>query len=86
MYNELPVTLRLKRGESELVFTSDSKVTGWLPGECGADFSVEIPSGIDIGEWEMALAIGGGEKPFVTLANEIERDGAYHKIGTVSVI
>ena len=85
MYNELPVTLRLKRGESELIFTSDSKVTGWLPGECGADFSVEIPSGIDIGEWEMALAIGGGEKPFVTLANEIERDGAYHTVGKVII-
>ena len=85
MYNELPVTLRVKRGEKRIIFTSEAKVTEWLPGENNAEFTVELPFGTEAGEWEMALAIGGGEKPFVTLANEIERDGAYHKIGKVSV-
>ena len=85
MYNPLPVTLRMKKGEETIVFTSEAKVTEWLPGENNAEFTVELPHDAEAGEWEMALAIGGGEKPFVTLANEIERDGAYHKIGKVSV-
>jgi hypothetical protein len=85
MYNPLAVTLRMKKGEKRIIFTSDAKVTEWLPGEHKAEFTVELPRDAEAGEWEMALAIGGGEKPFVTLANEIERDGAYHIIGKVII-
>ena len=60
-------------------------ITKWLPGEYKEYFSIEIPENFVNGKYKLQIAIGGGNKPFVQFANEMERDEEYFTFGEINI-
>lgn len=85
IYNRLPVTLRLTNGEENFDFATDVNVTDWLPGDFKETIQFRIPKRAKAGKYELSLAIGGGDYPVVTVANEGEHRNGYFVLGDITV-
>ena len=84
IYNKLPLKLRIK-GVKTQEYITDIDITKWLPGEYTETVCLDIPNDIDVGEYELQIAIGGGDKPSVAFANELAQDDDYFVFGKVSI-
>jgi hypothetical protein len=84
IYNKLPLKLRIK-GEKAKEYITDIDITKWLPGEYEETVFIEIPSEFANGEYELQIAIGGGDKPSVQFANEIENDGGFYSLVKIKI-
>lgn len=85
IYNRLPVTLRLTNGDENFDFATDVNVTDWLPGDFKETIQFRIPKRAKAGKYELSLAIGGGDYPVVTVANEGEHRNGYFVLGDITV-
>ena len=84
IYNKLPLKLRIK-GVKTQEYITDIDITKWLPGEYTETVCFDIPNDIDVGEYELQIAIGGGDKPRVSFANELAQDGEFYHLLQVKV-
>lgn len=85
IYNRLPVTLRLTNGDENFDFATEVNVTDWLPGDFKETIQFRIPKRAKAGKYELSLAIGGGDNPVVTVANEGEHRNGYFVLGDITV-
>lgn len=85
IYNRLPLTLRLKGEGKTYDIATNVNVTEWLPGDFNEEIKIAVPKDADAGEYELSLAIGGGNLPFVTLANEGECEDGYFKLADIKI-
>lgn len=84
IYNKLPLKLRVK-GVKTREYTTDIDITKWLPGEYEENVLIEIPNDFARGEYELQIAIGGGDKPSVQFANELAQDGEFYYLLQIKV-
>lgn len=84
IYNKSPLKLRIK-GEKTQEYITDVDITKWLPGEYTETVCILLPSDLQGGEYELQIAIGGGDKPSVAFANEMIRDEIWFVLGNVNV-
>ena len=84
IYNKLPLKLRIK-GVKTQEYITDIDITKWLPGEYEENVSIELPSDFASGEYELQMAIGGGDKPSVAFANEMDIDDTWFVLGNVNM-
>ena len=85
IYNKLPLKIRIK-GEKTQEYVTDIDVTKWLPGEYEENILMNIPSEFLNGEYELQIAIGGGEYPSVQFANELDQDGEFYNLIKIKII
>jgi uncharacterized membrane protein len=85
IYNKLPLKLRIK-GEKTQEYVTDIDITKWLVGEYEEKISIDISSEFLNGEYELQIAIGGGDKPRVQFANELEQDGEFYCLFKMQVV
>lgn len=84
IYNKLPLKLRFK-GKKTQEYITDVDITKWLPGEYSETICLDIPNGMENGEYELQIAIGGGEYPNVQFASEGEKDDNFFLLGKVLI-
>lgn len=88
IYNKLPFKLCIKGVKTQEYITSVD-VTKWLPSEYTEtvcfDIANDIANDIARGEYELQIAIGGGDKPSVAFANEMETDDTWFVLGKVTI-
>ena len=84
IYNQLPLKLRLKGAKTQ-EWTTDIDITEWLPSEYEERAIIVIPADMPKGTYELQMAIGGGDKPSVAFANEIQRKQEWHILGRICV-
>ncbi len=84
IYNKLPLKLRLKGAKTQ-EYVMDTDITKWLPGEYEETLSFDLEGDMPKGEYELQIAIGGGEQPSVAFASEGQTDGAWFVLGKVCV-
>lgn len=85
IYNKLPLTLRLKGEKKTVIAATEIDVCKWLPGTYTESTEIVLPQALPAGEYELAIAIGGGKYPSVQLAIEAEKDGEWHDLTVVRV-
>ena len=85
IYNELPFTLRLKGAEKTVEFATDIDARKWLPGEYVEKVELALPCDLPAGEYELSMALGGGDKPAVQFASKTGKEYHWHILTTVSV-
>ena len=56
-----------------------------MPVECEEKIVLDIPNEFSNGEYELQIAIGGGEYPSVQFADEGETDGAFYSLAKVKI-
>lgn len=84
IYNKLPLKLRIK-GKKMQEYTTDIDITKWLPGEYSETVCLDIPNEMENGEYELQIAIGGGDKPSVAFASEMITDEIWFVLGNVNM-
>ena len=85
IYNQLPLKLRVKGQGQSVVFVTEIDITKWLPGEHMESVEVVLPKDMAKGEYELSVAIGGGNKPIVRFANELENEGEFFRLSNLFV-
>lgn len=85
IYNALPLKLRLKGAEKTVEFTTDIDVRKWLPGEYTESAELSLPCELPAGEYEISLALGGGDKPAVQFASKTGKEHEWHVLAKVTV-
>jgi len=84
MYKKLPLSVKLKNGETEYTFESGIDVTKWLPGKSEEAFEITLPE-VRPGEYDIEIAILSPHAPIIYFATDAARDGAYFKVGKITV-
>lgn len=84
IYNKLPLKLRIK-GKKAKEYITNIDITKWLPGEYTETVCFYVPNDDASGEYELQIAIGGGDKPSVAFANEMETDDTWFVLGKVTI-
>jgi hypothetical protein len=77
--------LRLKGAEKSVEFATDIDVRKWLPGEYVEKVELALPCDLPAGEYELSIALGGGDKPAVQFASKTGKEHQWHILTTVSV-
>ena len=60
-------------------------ITNWLPGEYTETICFDIDSDFANGEYELQIAIGGGDMPSVAFANEMETNGEFYSLAKIKI-
>ena len=84
IYNKLPLKIRLVGVETK-EFSTNVDITKWLPGKHTENFELNIPLNIVSGEYELQIAIGGGELPSVVFATDAKNDGDYLVLAKIHI-
>ena len=94
IYKDLPLVARLKKGENVSYITFDADLRKWLPGEHTASAAIQTAPLNDYGVYSVEIAVmkdrdlsaADTTTPFIYLATDAERNGAFYKIGEVEII
>ena len=76
--------MRIK-GEETQEYVTDIDITKWLPGVYTETVCLDISNDMVGGEYELQIAIGGGEYPNVQFANELEKDGEFYFLEKIKI-
>lgn len=85
IYNNLPLKIRIKRAKT-FDFVTDIDVREWLPGERMEKINICLPHDIELGEYELSIAVGGGNYPIVNFANNIQTDKEFNTLTTINIV
>ena len=85
IYNKLDFNLILKNESDEYVINTNVDILKWFPGDNKESLTVTIPNQVKAGEYDLYVKIGGGDKPTVKLAMDVETYQDAHKLTTITV-
>lgn len=85
IYKKLPLLLRLSSGENTRIFDTGVDIRRWMPGNTTENISIGIPFDIPSGEYSLSIAITGECVPMIYFATDAVRDGAFYKLGAITV-
>lgn len=85
IYNRLPVTLFLKKGDYTYEVETDIDICKWIPGESCESVKFILPKEMLEGCYQLYLRIGGGIYPSVKLATNTKCDEAKYWLADVYV-
>ena len=85
IYHSIPLRLRLKAEAGEYIFSTDTDVRTWLPGEHAVGFKVRLPRDVPAGGYEVGLTISGENTPVVSWETKGESDGLFLKTGRIEI-
>ena len=86
MYNQIPLRISLKNGETEYSFITDVDIRKWLPGDISECFSVTLPQGVKTGKYAIGITLSGDDTPVVRWETEGQSDGAYLTVGELRIL
>jgi len=84
-YVKLDTVLRLVGEGGIYGFVQSCDVRNWLPGKHMAQLRAELPEGIPAGKYDIEIGLVSPHADVVYLATNAERDGAFYKIGEITV-
>ncbi len=86
-YKQFPLAFRLKNEKEQAILRTDADIRTWLPGDNLYDNSVEIPSDLPKGEYELSTAILGlqSDEPKVKLAIDGKAPDGWYPLGKIDV-
>lgn len=93
IYKKHPLVLRLRCGDSIAFSSSEADIREWLPGVYSTEIEIKDSAKLPAGVYVLELAILGDEaaaaakdtEPFIYLATDAERVGAFYKLGEVEI-
>ena len=93
IYKSHPLVARLKCANSSVVVPFDIDLRGWLPGEHSASVTINTASLLGPGKYSLEIAIAQSidsaaqspSLPFIYLATDAKRDGAFYKICDIEI-
>ena len=85
IYNKLDFNLIHKNESDEYVINTNVDILKWFPGDNKESLTVTIPNQVKAGEYDLYVKIGGGDKPTVKLAMDVETYQDAHKLTTITV-
>lgn len=87
IYHRIPLRLRLKNEDHEIILPTDIDITQWLPGETIENFAVTLPRDLPAGSYEVQLCIGEKypETPLVRLACNAPMDGEWYRMTPITI-
>lgn len=87
IYKNIPVYIRLKKGDFEYVASPKMDIRKWLPGDNVEYFDIPLPNDLEKGKYTVGLKIGDGtvEYPHINLAMQAQKDGAYYTITEIEI-
>lgn len=86
IYNEIPLKLRLKNGETSYVFDTGLDIREWLPGKHVNIFKVLLPKATPAGNYQVEIGIVGEGKPMIYLCTDAVRDDRYYIVGEIKIV
>ena len=84
IYHKVPLFVRLTNGEQEISFQTEVDVRKWLPGVWEERFELPLPKEAAAGAYSLEISLLG-DGSAVAFETQLERDGAFAKIGQVTV-
>lgn len=86
-YKKFRLALRLKNDRGEKVLVTNADIRNWLPGDNVFDGSLDIPSGLPCGDYEIQTAIIDRytNEPKVKLAIEGLQPDGWYRLGNVKI-
>lgn len=85
IYNKLDFSVILKNANGEYTLPTDIDILKWFPGDSKESLSLTIPKEIESGEYELYVKIGGGDKPTVKLAMDVEKYNDAYKLFNLTI-
>lgn len=94
IYKNLPFVIRLRCGDNIVFAKADADIRTWLPGEHNVAVEIKDTSALSSGKYSLEIAILKDEslakcadaEPFVYLATDAQRCGAFYKLGDVEIV
>ena len=84
IYKKLPLKFKLTDSKTVYEFDSNIDITKWLPGKSQENSEIAL-TGVAPGKYDIEIAILSPHAPVVYFATDAERDGAYFKVGRVTI-
>ena len=85
IYKPMKLLLRLSNKQGEYVFETGIDPRRWLPGDYNEEFRIDLPIGIESGEYNIELAIKTELFDVVYLACDAPRNGGYYVFGKIKI-
>lgn len=83
IYHQIPLYLRLKGENGVWEIRTDTDIRAWLPGKRKEEIDIPFPKGLQAGEYEIQLGLGGDEYPKAYFATDAPLDGHYARVGNI---
>ena len=87
-YRKYPLALRLKNGQNSEILLTGADITTWLPGDSLCDGTVNVPSGLPTGDYELDLALVDplARTPRIKLPIEGRTPEGWYRMGAIRVV
>lgn len=86
IYKRLPFVLRFVGSTAAFEVSTDTDITGWLPGTVNFSAHVTVPDDAEAGEYDIELGIIDPNGFTVYLCTDAVRDGKLYKVGKLTVM
>ena len=84
IYRAVPLRARLVKGSEEISVQTDVDVRNWLPGLHEETFRLPLPK-TAAGAYDLEISLSGEGHPSVAFETQMETNGAFSKVGRVTV-
>lgn len=85
IYKRIPLKFMFKNSERAVTVETDADIREWMPGDSIERLSVKLPSEVTEGEYDIFVGITDGNGLDVKFATAAEKDGAFLKVGRITI-
>lgn len=86
IYRYIPLRVRLSNGVNFYELETDVDIRGWMPGKTTEKLALSLPECLEKGDYDIEIGIYNSEIPAVYFCTDAERNGAFYRVGKVTVV
>ena len=85
IYHDIPLNVRLTGEGGTYVVNTGADLREWLPGTYDVEVIMKLAEDIKSGTYDIEIGICDEEHPMIYMCTDAERDGAYYKVGCITI-
>ncbi len=86
IYKDIPLRIRLSNGTNSCELETDVDIRRWMPGKTTEKLVLSLPKCMEKGDYDIEIGIYNRETPVVYFCTDATRDGAFYKVGRITVL
>lgn len=86
IYRNIPVRLRLTKGDKYVEFDTGADMRKWLPGKHTTSISLTLPEDMEKGEYTIELGAYDELHPVIYFCTDAEQNGSFYKLGKFNIV